>query len=78
MPGPLLGKGPLWFDSCKRPLTLCILRGRLREVRLDFLLASDIFGGHVFKYNDPQTVTLDLEVDKKTCSRVLSGLENLG
>ena len=19
MPGPLLGRGPLWFDSCKRP-----------------------------------------------------------
>ena len=19
LPGPLLGRGPLWFDSCKRP-----------------------------------------------------------
>ena len=45
---------------------------------MDFWLASDTFGGHVFQYNDPQSVTLDLEVDKKTCSRVLSGLENLG
>ena len=54
-----------WFDSSKRPLSLCILGGRLREVRVDFWLASDIFGGHVFQYNDPQSVTLDLEVDEK-------------
>ena len=54
-----------WFDSSKRPLSLCILGGRLREVRLDFWLASDIFGGHVFQYNDPQSVTLDLEVHEK-------------
>ena len=32
---------------------------------MDFWLASDIFGGHVFQYNDPQSVTLDLEVDEK-------------
>ena len=58
-------KAPCGSIRVSDPLSLCILRGRLREVRLDFLLASDIFGGHVFKYNDPQTVALDLEVDKK-------------
>ena len=31
---PLLGRDPLWFDSCKRPLSLCILGGRLQKVRL--------------------------------------------
>ena len=39
VPGPLLARGPLWFDSCKRPPPisdnyLCILGGRLREVLL--------------------------------------------
>ena len=35
MSGPLLGRlGALWFDSCKRPLSLCISGGRLRKVRL--------------------------------------------
>ena len=35
MSGLLLGRGALWFDSCKRPLSLyCILGGRLRQVRL--------------------------------------------
>ena len=24
----------MWFDSCKRPLSFCILRRGLREVRL--------------------------------------------
>ena len=31
---PLLGRDPLWFDSCKQPLSLCILGGRLQKVRL--------------------------------------------
>ena len=34
MPGPLLGRDPLWFDSCKRPPSLCILGGCLQEVLL--------------------------------------------
>ena len=34
VPGPPLGRGSLWFDSCKRPPSLCILGGRLREVQL--------------------------------------------
>ena len=38
LPGPHLGRGPLWFDSYKRPLSLCILCGRLREVRLYYAL----------------------------------------
>ena len=31
VPWPLLGRGSLWLDSCKRPLSLCILGGRLRR-----------------------------------------------
>ena len=34
VPGPPLGRGTLWFASCKRPPSLCILGGRLREGRL--------------------------------------------
>ena len=32
VPGPLFGKDALLFDSCKRPLSLYILGGGLREV----------------------------------------------
>ena len=31
VPGPLLGRGALWLNSCKRPLSLFILGGRIRE-----------------------------------------------
>ena len=34
----LLGRDPSWSDSCKRPLSLCILGGRLREDRLSLLV----------------------------------------
>ena len=34
MSGPLLRRDSLWFKSCKRPLSIRILGGRLREVRL--------------------------------------------
>ena len=36
--GPLLGRDLLWFDSCKRPLSRCILGGRLREFDCNFAL----------------------------------------
>ena len=32
--GPLVGRDSQRFNSCKRPLSLRILGGRLREVRL--------------------------------------------
>ena len=31
VPESLLGREPLWFDSCKRPLSLCIFGGRLHR-----------------------------------------------
>ena len=34
VPGPLLGRGSLWFDSCNRPPGLFILGRRLQELRL--------------------------------------------
>ena len=37
----LLGGDPLWFDSSKRPLCLCILGGRLRHVPT--VLTYDLF-----------------------------------
>ena len=38
-----------------------------------------MFGGHVLEYNDPQTVTLNLQVMfKKTSMSVLSGLKTQG
>ena len=37
----LLGRDPRWFDSCKRPLSLCILGGRLRDVPT--VLTYDLF-----------------------------------
>ena len=56
MPRPLLGRGPLWFDSCKRPLCLYILDGRLREARLCLMKYTVViiqwnpnFSNHVWK-----------------------------
>ena len=47
MPGPLLGREHLWFDSCKLPpparkrsLSLCILGGCLWEVQLYDVIRS--------------------------------------
>ena len=44
VPGPLLGREQLWFESLKRPLNPCILGSGwllqgVSKVRSDFLLA---------------------------------------